>query len=432
MFDENQWLSRWVRPAGAWFCAAVSACCRRFGAGTVALFFLLLVTAASGQLSGVYHEIYTPIGGSSLSRFTNSSIFPGSPVTPTDIISDFFETPVNLADDYGQRLRALVVPPVTGTYVFWVASDQAASLWLSSDESPNNEVQIAYNTNSVTYRAWYTWPSQQSTNIFLEAGRRYYIEALHVSYHGIRDCVSVGWKLPDGTLEQPIPAARLVPFGMAAVSPPSFTKQPTNLTVLENSPAIFRVGVSNLDVAKYQWQRNGTNLGGVVGATYTILQAATNDSGATFRCVISNSFGPVTSTGAVLNVLADSTPPALLNAANLSSNTVQVLFSEAVELASATSLTNYSINNGVVITAARVGAIPRAIILTTSPLVRNSSYILTVNNVRDLAAARNVIAGNSQQTFTALLKGVYREVYAPVPGSLLSDLTNSPVFPNSP
>src|SRR2546421_3718490 len=151
MFDENQWLSRLVKPAEACFCPGRNpAHCQSFRVGVVALFFLLLVTAASAQLNGVYHEIYTPVGGSSLSRFTNgTSSFPNVP-SQTDIISDFFETPVNLADDYGQRLRALIVPPVTGIYVFWVASDQSASLWLSSDESPNNEVQLAYNTNSVT------------------------------------------------------------------------------------------------------------------------------------------------------------------------------------------------------------------------------------------------------------------------------------------
>src|SRR2546426_5711186 len=47
-------------------------------AALAVLVMLLLCLAApvSAQLSGIYHEIYTPIGGSSLSRFTNSSIFP--------------------------------------------------------------------------------------------------------------------------------------------------------------------------------------------------------------------------------------------------------------------------------------------------------------------------------------------------------------------
>ena len=58
------------------------------------------------------------------------------------------------------------------------------------------------------------FPSQESTNIYLEAGRRYYVEALHSAGTG-DDSFAVGWKLPDGTLEQPIPSFRLNPFGMA-------------------------------------------------------------------------------------------------------------------------------------------------------------------------------------------------------------------------
>ena len=78
------------------------------------------------------------------------------------------------------------------------------------------------------------------------------------------------------------------------------------------------------------------------------------------------------------------------------------------------------------------GAGARAINLTTSPLIRGSNYTLTVSNVRDRAAAQNTIASNSQRTFTVLLKGIYREVFTPIAGSYIDNLSNSPSFLNSP
>ncbi len=397
---------------------------------TAGLLFLCFAASAVGQ-SGVFREVYTNLIGSPLKNLTNDASFPNSPAS-IDIINDFFETPVNFADHYGQRLRGLIIPPLTGTYVFWIAADQTGALFLSNDESPNNKTQIAFLTNSVIFRAWYSRPTQQSTNIYLEAGRRYYIEALHASYNGSRDFLSIGWKLADGALEQPIPAARLVPFGMAATTAPIFTYQPANLTLLENSPASFRVGVSNLDVVTFQWQRNGATLPGGAGATYTIPSVSTNDNGASFRCILSNRFGRVTSASATLGVLPDHTPPILLTIANISSNTVEVLFSEPVDSAAATNLSSYSINNGPTIASVKFGTSTRAVILTTSPLTTGTDYTVTVSNVRDRAAARNIIAANSQKTFTALLKGIYREVFGNIPGSLVSDLTNDASFPNSP
>jgi hypothetical protein len=395
-----------------------------------ALGFLGFAAASWAQPNGVYREVYAGLSGSSMRSLTNDPNFPNFPYL-TEILTNSFETPAKYMDLYGQRLRALVVPPVTGTYVFWVAADDNGALWLSTDESPVNKGLIGYVSN-VVYNSWYTQLPQQSTNIYLEAGRRYYIEALHAAGIGIRDFASVAWKLPGGTLEQPIPDVRLRPFGMPATTAPLLTSQPNNLTVVENATAFFRVGISNLDVVNYQWQRNGSNLLGAIGATYTLAAAATNDTGASFRCVVSNSFGVVTSAVATLTVLPDTAPPLLSSAANLASNTVQVFFNEPVELASGTNLTNYAINNGITIVAAASGPSPRVINLTTSPLARGSNYVLTVSNVRDQAVARNTIAANSQQAFTALLKGVFFEVFTNIPSSYISDLTNSPTFPNSP
>ncbi|HWN96079.1 MAG TPA: immunoglobulin domain-containing protein, partial [Methylomirabilota bacterium] len=269
----------------------------------VGLWMCALAGSAWGQSNGIMWQVYTQINGSSLNSLTNisqNSNFPNNPDS-TAVLTGIFEAPSNYGDRFGSRYRALLIPPMTGTYVFWVQGDDAAALFLSIDESPANNIVLAYNATTALYRAWFVYPSQQSSNIFLEAGRRYYLEALHSAGTG-DDAFAVGWKLPNGTFEQPMSVSHLWTYGFPNThgTKPVITTQPTNATVPEGLPVVFRVGVSNFDAITYQWQRNGANMQGYIGATLTLPTALTNDNGASYRCVLSNSFGPVTSAAAVL------------------------------------------------------------------------------------------------------------------------------------
>jgi hypothetical protein len=125
------------------------------------------------------------------------------------------EMPPNLGDNYGQRLRGYIIPPITGTYRFWIASDDASSLLLSSDESVQNARLIASVEVWTNPREWTRSPSQQSADIRLVGKRAYYLEVLHKEGSG-KDHLAVGWQLPDGTLERPIPTGtRFIPVGGA-------------------------------------------------------------------------------------------------------------------------------------------------------------------------------------------------------------------------
>ena len=81
-------------------------------------------------------------------------------------------------NNYGQRLRTFVVPPTNGAYTFWIASDDASQLSLSSNESPSNEVAMAW-VNAWTDRGNGRKSQIRSrAAIYLEGGRRYYLEAI--------------------------------------------------------------------------------------------------------------------------------------------------------------------------------------------------------------------------------------------------------------
>lgn len=133
-----------------------------------------------------------------------------SPPTTTNELT-IFEAPSNIGDRYATRIRGYICPPVTGSYNFWIASNDHSELWLSTDDDPANKVRIAWVTGATNPRQWNKFTSQVSPTITLIQGQRYYIEAVHKESVGT-DHIAVGWQLPGGELERPIPGSRLSPF----------------------------------------------------------------------------------------------------------------------------------------------------------------------------------------------------------------------------
>ncbi len=166
-------------------------------------------TAPDGTVAGlvtgtIRRELWTNISGTSISGIPLSQS-PSLTSQPT-----LFEAPSNRGDNYGTRMRGYVHPPVTGYYTFWIAGDDNTELWLSASNSATGKVRIAH--SGWTYaRQWTKYASQKSVAIRLEAGKKYYIEALHKEAAG-GDNLAVGWQLPGGALERPIPGNRLSPF----------------------------------------------------------------------------------------------------------------------------------------------------------------------------------------------------------------------------
>ncbi|MDQ2658664.1 MAG: PA14 domain-containing protein, partial [Bacteroidota bacterium] len=133
-----------------------------------------------------------------------------SPPTSSNELT-IFEGPANIGDRYATRIRGYICPPVSGNYTFWIASNDHSELWLSTDDDPANKVLIAWVSGATNPRQWNKFASQHSTTQSLVKGQRYYVEALHKESIGT-DHIAVGWTLPDGTMERPIPGSRLSPF----------------------------------------------------------------------------------------------------------------------------------------------------------------------------------------------------------------------------
>lgn len=365
----------------------------------VALVILGGANAAAPPAYGLLREVWENLSGGDLGSLTNSPGYPQQP-TSTNYVTDFFEAPTDVLDSYGQRLHGYLLPPLSGAYTFWVASDDNGALFLSTDENPANVRLIAHVPGWTPAREWGRYPEQQSAPITLTAGKTYYLSAL-MKEGGGGDNLAVRWLMPNGLEQAPMVATNLLPFGIS-FSAPVIASQPSPTTAVEGGFARFSVTLSTVGLYSYRWQRNGASIAGADGPDINHGPVTMTDQGARFRCVVTNSLGAVTSAEAVLTVTPDTTRPALVAARNLGLSRIEVTFSEPVAAPSALTAGNYQVTGNVTVSAAAFGTTPEVVVLTTSPLTLGASYSLQVSQVRDRAATPNTIVANASLTFTVV------------------------------
>lgn len=145
-------------------------------------------------------EVFDDVAGTTIAELKNHVNFPDAPSSIDE--RNEFRIPINVADDYGVRVKGLLKAPETGTYYFWVTGDNNVELNLSNDAQEANKTRIAYHDDWSIDGEWNKYPTQKSAGINLVAGQNYYIEAL-MNERGGGDNLSVGWRIPskgNGTL----------------------------------------------------------------------------------------------------------------------------------------------------------------------------------------------------------------------------------------
>ena len=252
------------------------------------------VTSGSGCAGAgkIRHEIWTGIPGTEISSIPLNT----APASTRDLT--IFEAPANIDDNYGTRIRGYICPPASGNYTFWISGNDRTELWLSTDQNPANKRLVASAEKYTNARQWDKYGTQQSGSVTLAANQRYYIEALHKEGVG-SDNIAVGWQLPNGTLERPIPGMRLIPFDGTApnnavpvvdiTSPDDggvFT-EPASLTIAAQA------SVDEGSIAKVEFYNGTSKLGedatepysytwsNVSAGDYTLAAKAIDDSGTT-------------------------------------------------------------------------------------------------------------------------------------------------------
>jgi hypothetical protein len=139
--------------------------------------------AQLGQGSVLIEEWYTASTGQqvtdnvdTLHAYINSGKAPSKSYWASKL-----DRPDGGEDYWGGRMRGYIIPPETGDYTFWTASDDDSEVWLSTDDTPANATMICNVEGWMNYQDWtYTSGSPgttyKSAPIPLEAGKRYYVD----------------------------------------------------------------------------------------------------------------------------------------------------------------------------------------------------------------------------------------------------------------
>jgi hypothetical protein len=174
-----------------------------------ASFEIEIVAAPAGKTVGeISYSIWNGISGSDL-----SDLYTADPALADPHIESRrtrMKGDTSRGGDYGSRLRGYVVPPVTGSYHFSIASDDASDLLLSTDDDRANAISIAGVSGWTGEEDWTKYGPQRSLAVSLQAGVAYYIEAVHKEGGG-GDHVAVAWECDEFDLEV-IPGRFLAPY----------------------------------------------------------------------------------------------------------------------------------------------------------------------------------------------------------------------------
>ena len=112
-----------------------------------------------------------------------------------------------------------------------------------------------------------------------------------------------------------------------SVKAPIIVEQPVESTVVPGVPSTFSVSATGQVPLSYQWQKNGVNINGATNASYTTSPAIGSDNGSTYRVVVTNAKGSVTSSQAKLTVISPNLNQLVLLDVTHTHNTITRAFS---------------------------------------------------------------------------------------------------------
>jgi uncharacterized repeat protein (TIGR01451 family) len=352
-------------------------------------------------------------------------------------------------DNYYLRAYSTFVAPSNGLYKVWLRCDDSGQVWMNTNAVNSADPAgmaliggLLYFTNSN-----YALVGQ---NVALTGGQAYYTEVRFREGTG-GDGFSITFRAQSDPTIPPVtevaPATLFsLPASLARIGPPRIAGLSTGptLTVTEGTAVRFNaVGVNGAYSAvglsavatlpPLLWFKNGTPIFANGEIFTNVLTAA--DNGAVITCVATNPLGVATAS-TVVTVLTDTTPPALTGAVgNQYYDTVVVSFSEPVDAATAKFLGHYQISGLTVLSAAYDYDSRRRVSLRTSLQTPGVNYTVTVNGVKDLAAAGNTIAANSTVNFTAWSPGggnaLFVEIYTNILGTAVDNLVKDPKYMNN-
>jgi hypothetical protein len=142
-----------------------------------------------------------------------------------------------------------------------------------------------------------TW-TEIGTYVYNEAGCATPMLRSYFAFPAVQDVTGIRLVLASSQCGAQMAVQELEAYGPVS-TPPNITSQPTGGTVTEGD--IFTFTVLAEGAESIQWRRNGNNIPGATGSSYTIAEVSTNQAGS-YTVVVGNASGSVTSNPAILQV----------------------------------------------------------------------------------------------------------------------------------
>jgi len=209
-------------------------------------------------------EAFKDIGGTALDPLKDSDKFKNNEPDEVRTVAGY-EGPTNIGDNYGARITGFITPETSGSYIFFMSTDDNGELYLSTDDKPANKVLIASEPQWGAVRAWTAADRRpgcpdacenRSAPIRLVAGKRYFTELIYKEGGG-GDNGAVTW-IKEG---DPLPAngspalgGKLVgSFADPNAGPPSIVSQPVGATPPAGGKATLSVSAIGTAPLSYEW-----------------------------------------------------------------------------------------------------------------------------------------------------------------------------------
>ncbi len=195
-----------------------------------------LASATDGEL---IQKIWWGIGGGNVSDLTGHVDYPDNwTETAEDRGWDWslgFDVERDLGSQFGTTIEGYITAPVTGNYVFYIATDDGGELWLSTEGNgdyyatdPAQATMVAATNGWAGYKQWDNTDNVvPSVPIALEEGGKYYVYAL-MKEDGGGDHTTVGWVIDgattyptDSIAQEYISSDPYAPWKATGVTPPA-------------------------------------------------------------------------------------------------------------------------------------------------------------------------------------------------------------------
>ena len=251
-------------------------------------------------------EWWDGIGGhlpEHLNNFINDARYPDSPDGATFAPSWNTRTALaggfegNGRNNYGGRMSGILTAPEDGTYRFFLASDDASVLRISTDTDPANAVQVAHEDGCC--KNFTLDDGGLSGTVDLVAGNQYYMEVI-LKEGGGGDWMTVAWRKPSEDIDS-------VPGGNQEGIPGEYFTGTVKVPALSALSSSLSIATGNSMDPKATITLNVTNGATTLdAASVAISLGGTKLTATATEGTWSKDFAGVAQSGATYSISADS------------------------------------------------------------------------------------------------------------------------------